>query len=111
MRTSTKKILNAFNPFYRFTTLSQTELPVIDLGKFLSEKSASEIKNATDSLYKYGVMVVKDPRVPSNYNEEFLNLFERYYASRAEMRKNNQNVPECFPENGYQTGKKEKKLK
>lgn len=90
-----------------FSTFKTTEfLPVIDLNSFLSSPSESNelCSQVADSLYKSGILLIKDCRANFSNNERFLSLFEQYYASRSEMRKNNKPIEEMFPKNGYKTG-------
>lgn len=100
-----------FKQFSRrfFSSIRTTEfLPVVDLSHFIKDSSSSlsstACKQLTESIYKSGTVVVKDPRADFKNNENFLNLFERYFASRSQMK--NQNIPiqEMFPKNGYKTG-------
>lgn len=90
-----------------FSSSKTTEfLPVIDLQKFLSNdpSSRSLCSQVADSLYKSGILLVRDPRATYSDNDTFLNLFEKYFASRSEMRIKNQPIEEMFPKNGYKTG-------
>ena len=91
----------------RFSTFKTTEfLPVIDLASYLKTPNSSQnlCSQVADSLYKSGILVVKDPRADFSDNEKFLNLFESYFASRSEMKSKNQKILEMFPKNGYKTG-------
>ena len=98
-------MLKSFRRF--FSTYKTTEfLPIIDLNTFLTNPSKSKdlCSQVADSLYKSGILVIKDPRANFANNERFLSLFERYYASRSNMKQNNQTIEEMFPKNGYKTG-------
>ena len=47
------------------------ELPVVDANALLSNTGAlqAEAKKAVDCLHKYGVMILKDPRVDEREND------------------------------------------
>lgn len=90
-----------------FSTSKTTEfLPVIELHKFLSNDSSSNslCAQVADSLYKSGILLVKDSRANYSDNDNFINLFERYFDSRSTMKQKNQAIEEMFPKNGYKTG-------
>ena len=102
-------MIKTFRPIFRkFSTLKTAldYIPVIDLDSYLKNSSNSQnlCKDATNSLIKSGILIVKDPRADFKDNEKFLSLFERYFASRSEMKKNNKPIEEMFPKNGYKTG-------
>lgn len=76
------------------------DLPVIDLGLWLTRgtdataaaKSALECKSVADTLHRYGVAIVKDPRVTEVDNDSFLDMMEKYFeqpdeAKDADVRK------------------------
>lgn len=61
------------------------DLPVIDLQlildtKDLTEDVLMEADRALSALSTYGVLIVRDPRVSEEDNEQFLNLMERYFG-------------------------------
>ena len=67
------------------TASSLLNLPVIDFELYLNrDKSAeaktkylAEGKRAADALHKYGVCVVRDPRVDQKHNDTFIDMMER----------------------------------
>lgn len=57
------------------------DIPVNDLSCFLEKKTFdAECKAIADNLHKYGLLVVKDPRVDPSENEVFIDMMERYYS-------------------------------
>jgi len=67
------------------------DIPTIDLARFLAKSPENEIwkedcKAIAECLHKYGVLVVKDPRVPHHHNETFIDMMEKYYE-RTEQEK------------------------
>ena len=91
-----------------FSSLTTTTLPVVNLTHFLnspaSVESIKESKHLSEALYNTGSVLVKDPRVHYDDNSKFLNLFEKYFSSRSEMKAKGLPIPEMFPKNGYKTG-------
>ncbi|CAK4618431.1 hypothetical protein LEN26_001382 [Aphanomyces euteiches] len=79
------------------------DLPVIDLEKFMRAPDATsadvveECKKVADCLYKYGVLVVRDPRATEADNGRFLDLMERYFE-------HTDFVQDARPEYSYQVG-------
>ena len=59
------------------------ELPVIDLQDFLmsphSPAALTECKRAAHGLKEFGVLIVRDPRVTEQHNDQFLDLMEAYF--------------------------------
>ena len=61
------------------------DLPVIDFSKFnnsQTDKAAYllECRAVADALHKYGICIVRDPRVDERDNARFLDMMERYFA-------------------------------
>ncbi|KAJ1976402.1 hypothetical protein H4R33_006445 [Dimargaris cristalligena] len=83
--------------------MADFKLPVIEAHHFLSDPSSpaaqAECRKAADALYDYGCLLIRDPRVSSAKNEEFLDLLERYYAQPLEDLQR-----DVHPELGYQIG-------
>lgn len=57
----------------------------IDLTNYLDEKlNTNEIKKLSikllDNIHKTGILIIRDPRVKKNDNEQFINMMERYYS-------------------------------
>ena len=77
-------------------------LPLIDFTKFFNrEKDPDayhrECMNVAEALHKYGVCVVKDPRVSEEMNNTFLDMMERYFEG-------SDGVRDARPEYSYQVG-------
>lgn len=87
------------------TASSLLNLPVIDFELYLNrDKSAeaktkylAECKRAADALHKYGVCVVRDPRVDQKHNDTFIDMMERYFGLTDWVR-------DARPEWHYQVG-------
>ncbi|KAH7105137.1 Clavaminate synthase-like protein [Auriculariales sp. MPI-PUGE-AT-0066] len=81
-----------------------TALPIIDLDVFLaqgetSDKALAECKKASEALWTYGALLVKDSRVSDEDNQRFLDLFEDYFAQPDSVLKEDER-----PELSYQVG-------
>ena len=71
-------------------------LPVINLQEFLSD-SLEQCNLVASCLSKYGVLVIKDPRVSEDDNDKFINMMERYFDSTDYK-------TDAKPEYSYQVG-------
>lgn len=92
----------------RYFSSSANTVPIIDVSDYLSNpNSASNIsvcKEIVSSFHKYGALIIKDPRVKKDYNEEFLDMMEKYFYSRSHKYYANKPVEDIFPQYGFQTG-------
>lgn len=58
------------------------DVPIIDIESFLTEdpeKLMAECKKVAECLHKYGILIVKDPRVNHQDNEEYIDMMEKYF--------------------------------
>jgi len=70
----------------KFTTMA--DVPVIDLKQYLddrdsdvpSDKTQELCKEVVSSLHKYGILIVRDPRVDFNDNKEYIDAMEKYFT-------------------------------
>lgn len=96
----------SFKLLSRFS--SQSLVPIIDISKYLSSPDSgsnlSACKEIASAFHKYGALIVKDPRVKKEYNEDFIDMMEKYFYSRAQKYYAGQKVEDIFPEYGFQTG-------
>ena len=85
---------------------SNFTVPIIDASKLLSNSPAmiQECKKAVEIMHKTGIMILRDPRVNDQENEQFLDLMEKYYESRSSMYYKDKLLLESNPQAGYQTG-------
>lgn len=59
-------------------------VPIVDVEPFLNNKSsAAECEVVVKALRDYGCLIIKDPRVKPQENEEFLNMMENFFHSRS----------------------------
>ena len=64
---------------------SDIKAPTVSIARYLRQQTGWEedCKKVAHALHKYGLIYVKDERVNAAQNEEFLDLMERYYATRS----------------------------
>lgn len=53
------------------------------------------------SLHKFGILIVKDPRVNHKTNEEYIDMVESYFEIQGEKFYRGENLVDCFPELSY----------
>ena len=78
------------------------KLPVIEASTFFAKEQNraayhEQCLKVADALHRYGVAIIRDPRVNENDNNTFLNLLERYFES-------SDGVRDARPEHHYQVG-------
>ena len=78
------------------------QLPIIDFAKFFSKESnekeyLAECEKVAEAFHKYGVCIVRDPRVKEADNNRFLNMMENYFEISDGIR-------DARPEFSYQVG-------
>ena len=77
---------------------SAMQLPVVDLSAALHSGTGDVAHHTVlQSLRDTGCVVVRDPRVPSDNNDAFLDMMEQYFARPRE-----QKMADCRPEAHYQ---------
>ncbi|PNW74125.1 hypothetical protein CHLRE_13g586400v5 [Chlamydomonas reinhardtii] len=81
-------------------------LPVFDIGSVLGKHpesySAEDFalcKGVAECLHQTGCLIVHDPRVPADMNDQFLDLLERYFGQPTERK-----LEDCRPSLDYQVG-------
>ena len=89
-------------------------MPVIDLDLYLeganaSERDSSEIseaalaecKKVAECFHNFGILLIRDPRVNMQDNEQYIDLMESYFASAGEKFYSDEPVNEIKPEFHY----------
>jgi len=57
-----------------------THYPVISIEQYLNtENDEDTCKQIAELLHNYGILIIQDPRVPSEDNETFIDLMEQYF--------------------------------
>ena len=64
---------------------SAISVPIVDVSTFLSGKgnSSQECKTVAEALHKYGCLIIKDPRVNVQENNQFLDMMEKFFHKRS----------------------------
>lgn len=66
------------------------DLPVIELSHWLNDKTSEEAlkqcQAVADSLYRYGLLCVRDPRATEQDNNVFLDMLESYFEQPEEVK-------------------------
>lgn len=70
------------------------DLPTIDLEVYMKKNESPEMaaraqeecKKVADSLFNYGILIVKDPRASQADNDTFLDMLERYFGQPDEVK-------------------------
>jgi isopenicillin N synthase-like dioxygenase len=83
------------------------DVPVIDLQVFFDRKSEvweEECKKVALSLHKFGILIVKDPRVNEQENENYIDMVEKYFDHTAKKFYAGEELADRKPELHFQTG-------
>lgn len=82
------------------------EVPIIDFSCYFEKREGWEVECAkvADSLHRFGVLVVRDPRVNHNDNEQYIDMVEKYFENVGEAYYRGEELPDCRPELSFQTG-------
>lgn len=80
------------------------EPPIIDLQAYFEKKEGvweDECVKVAASLHKFGILLVKDPRVNHQTNEEYLDMVENYFEFVGEKYYRGEILRDCHPELSY----------
>ena len=88
------------------------EMPIIDLHAYLSAASdnsmtpeaLNECKKVAECFHRFGIILIKDPRVDMQDNEEYIDLMEGYFADVGQRFYDNEEISDIKPEHHYQVG-------
>jgi len=93
-----------------------SEMPIIDFTAFLAmQKAASvnpeieerariECQKVTECLHKFGILIIRDPRVDMKDNEEYIDLMEDYFERTGELFYTGEKVEDIKSDCHYQVG-------
>ena len=89
------------------------DIPIIEMKTFIdasnhskpwNEQASRECQKVAECLHKFGILLVVDPRVKFQDNEDYLDMMEQYFEKVGEDFYNSQEVKDIKPEHLYQTG-------
>ena len=58
-------------------------------------------KQVADSLHKYGILIVKDPRAQQQHNSEYIDLMEQYFSDRGKKLYAGEELDDAKPQCHY----------
>ena len=87
-------------------------MPIIDMELYLStvtncspsQAALDECKKVAECFHRYGIIIIRDPRVNMDDNDEYINLMEEYFANVGDRFYTNEIIDEIKPEFHYQVG-------
>ena len=92
------------------------EMPIIDFTAFLALQQAASVNPETEELariecqkvtecfHKFGILIIRDPRVDMKDNEEYIDLMEDYFERTGELFYTGEKVDDIKPDCHYQVG-------
>ena len=54
-------------------------MKIIDLTNYIKNNEISVSNDILEQFHKFGILIVKDPRVSEEDNDSFLDMLENYY--------------------------------
>jgi isopenicillin N synthase-like dioxygenase len=96
----------ANNPQQSTSTEDQQDVPVIDMKLYFEKGEGweAECKKVSDSLHKFGILIVRDPRVNHEHNSTFIDMVEQYFEKVGNAYYAGEELVDARPELSYQTG-------
>ena len=85
------------------------DVPIIDMNEYFNGDPSSPETQALctsviDSFHKYGILIIKDPRVNDQDNSDYIDLMEKYFESRGQKLYSGEKLDDAKPEYHYQVG-------
>lgn len=86
----------------------QIDVPTVDIQKWLDKAEGwkEECQKAAESLHQYGIVIIKDPRVNEQDNNEYCQMVEEYFSKQGDLYYENgeKALDDAHPEIHYQVG-------
>lgn len=86
------------------TLVTIDDIPVIDLEPYMNSSDISSCKDVAESFHKYGICIIKDPRVNMEDNNEYIDLMEKYFDTVSGPYYQDKTLKEAKPEYHYLVG-------
>jgi len=96
------------------TSFEFEDMPIIDLNLFIqSEREAgaamtpeakAECEKVAECFHKFGIILIRDPRVDMKDNDDYVDLMEDYFWKTGELFYSGEKVDDIKPEHHYQVG-------
>ena len=99
-----------------------SEMPIIDLDVYLkairtgnnpsdfSDEVRLECQKVTECFHHFGILLIRDPRVDMEHNEEYIDLMEEYFEKTGELFYSGEKVDDIKAEWMYQVGATPEKI-
>lgn len=87
-------------------TVAQIKLPVIDVTNFLKKNNnwQKDCQYVAQNLKKFGLILIKDPRINPGDNDRFLDLMETYFSKRSKQFDQGLTTLDFSPETNFRRG-------
>mmetsp|Transcript_317 Transcript_317/g.473 ORF Transcript_317/g.473 Transcript_317/m.473 type:complete len:108 (+) Transcript_317:144-467(+) len=69
-----------------------------------SERMMEECRKVAFSFHKFGICIVRDPRVQHTDNDSYIDMVESYFETVSDRFYQTGELPDARPELSYQTG-------
>ena len=91
-------------------------MPIIDMnlyltgqqasqaGETISDEALAECRKVAECFHQFGIILIRDPRVNMQDNDQYIDLMEQYFADVGERFYANERVDDIKPETHYQVG-------
>ena len=84
-------------------------MPIIDIDLYLSsatdanpsEAALNECRKVAECFHRFGVILIRDPRVNMQDNDEYIDLMEEYFADVGERFYRSEQIDDIKPECHY----------
>ena len=90
------------------------EIPIIDLKKYiesamqdpdqLTPEATIECQKVAECFHKFGLLLIRDPRVDMKDNEDYIDMMEDYFEKTGDLFYKGQEIAEIRPDCLYQVG-------
>ena len=92
------------------------DMPIIDLASYMdaqdgkkdcadtSEKAAIECQKVAECFHKFGILLIRDPRVDMKDNDDYIDLMEDYFERTGELFYSGEQVEDIKKDCHYQVG-------
>lgn len=101
-------------PQQQMTVVSEdfAEMPIIDLDLYMqgaqsaspSEAALIECKKVAECFHQFGIILIRDPRVNMQDNDQYIDLMEQYFSDIGDKFYANEPIDDIKPEFHYQVG-------
>lgn len=80
------------------------DIPVVDLKPFMEQGDQSACQSVAESFHKYGICIIRDPRVDMKDNDDYIDLMEEYFEKKGQQYYAGEVLKDQKPEYHYLVG-------